>query len=392
MRFFSVVLIVAVLAVLAAVGGARADGHSHRLDNQADEARNQAAESAVSASDLTAQISADSGRIDSLEGTIGSARAELADLQTELARSRTKLDRTRRELAKNASDRKFAGEQLTVVQGNLAERLVAAYTNEEPDALSILLGAATVDEALKSIELHDRLVAQDEALMRRVRTVRAQLESARRRLSELKRVQVTETERVGTAVAEHRETVTALIAQRGALLALRERRHAALASVKVDQRRWTAQATALSAEAAELSRLAAAQPAVTVTPTAPATGGQFIWPVNGPVVSPYGQRWGRLHSGIDISAPAGTPIAASGSGQVVFSGVMSGYGNLVVVQHAGGISTAYAHNSSNAVSVGQAVAQGQTIAYVGCTGHCFGDHVHFEVRVNGSPVDPGAYL
>lgn len=71
---------------------------------------------------------------------------------------------------------------------------------------------------------------------------------------------------------------------------------------------------------------------------------------------------------------------------------MSGYGNLVVIQHAGGIATAYAHNSSNAVSVGQPVVQGQTIASVGCTGRCYGDHVHFEVRVNGTPVDPLGYL
>ena len=110
------------------------------------------------------------------------------------------------------------------------------------------------------------------------------------------------------------------------------------------------------------------------------------------MTSPYGQRWGRLHSGIDIAAPAGTPVAASASGQVVYAGSMGGYGLLVVIQHAGGIATAYAHNSGLSVSVGQSVAQGQTIASVGCTGTCFGDHVHFEVRVGGSAVDPMGYL
>jgi murein DD-endopeptidase MepM/ murein hydrolase activator NlpD len=77
---------------------------------------------------------------------------------------------------------------------------------------------------------------------------------------------------------------------------------------------------------------------------------------------------------------------------VTYVGSMSGYGLIVVVQHANGIATAYAHNSSISVSVGEQVSQGQTIAAVGCTGHCFGDHVHFEVRVGGSPVDPMAYL
>jgi murein DD-endopeptidase MepM/ murein hydrolase activator NlpD len=99
-----------------------------------------------------------------------------------------------------------------------------------------------------------------------------------------------------------------------------------------------------------------------------------------------------LHAGIDIAAPTGTAIAASASGQITYAGSMSGYGLVVVIQHANGISTAYAHNSSISVSLGQTVSQGQTIASVGCTGHCFGDHVHFEVRVNGSPVDPMSYL
>jgi murein DD-endopeptidase MepM/ murein hydrolase activator NlpD len=95
---------------------------------------------------------------------------------------------------------------------------------------------------------------------------------------------------------------------------------------------------------------------------------------------------------VDIAAPAGTPIVASAAGRVLYAGSISGYGLIVVIQHAGGIATAYAHNSSNTVSQGQSVAQGQTIGAVGCTGRCFGDHVHFEIRVGGSPVDPMSYL
>jgi murein DD-endopeptidase MepM/ murein hydrolase activator NlpD len=132
--------------------------------------------------------------------------------------------------------------------------------------------------------------------------------------------------------------------------------------------------------------------------TAPAPGPQpssssgFVWPVQGSVVSPFGQRWGRLHAGIDIAAPAGTAIVAAASGRIIYAGSMSGYGLIVVIQHDAGIATAYAHNSSIFVAEGQAVSQGQTIAAVGCTGRCFGDHVHFEVRAGGNPVDPMAYL
>src|SRR5918997_6570129 len=110
-------------------------------------------------------------------------------------------------------------------------------------------------------------------------------------------------------------------------------------------------------------------------------------PVPGPVVSGYGWRWGRMHKGVDIAAGYGTPIRASASGTVIYAGWMGGYGNLIIVDHGNGLATAYAHQSSFAVG-GGTVAQGQTIGYVGCTGHCYGPHLHFEVRLNGGGVHP----
>lgn len=114
--------------------------------------------------------------------------------------------------------------------------------------------------------------------------------------------------------------------------------------------------------------------------------------MNGAFTSPFGQRWGRLHAGIDIAAPAGTPIRAADSGQVMIAGWMGGYGNYTCVQHTSSLSTCYAHQSSIGVSVGQGVRQSQVIGTVGNTGNSFGDHLHFEVRVGGSPVDPMGYL
>ncbi|MEA2461991.1 MAG: hypothetical protein QOH90_2168, partial [Actinomycetota bacterium] len=120
--------------------------------------------------------------------------------------------------------------------------------------------------------------------------------------------------------------------------------------------------------------------------------GNFIWPVNGPIVSPFGMRWGRLHAGVDIAVPSGTPVHAAAAGTVQLASPTSGYGNYVCIAHGGGISTCYAHNTSFSTSAGAHVSQGQVIAISGCTGHCFGPHVHFEVRVNGAPVDPLGYL
>jgi murein DD-endopeptidase MepM/ murein hydrolase activator NlpD len=99
-----------------------------------------------------------------------------------------------------------------------------------------------------------------------------------------------------------------------------------------------------------------------------------------------------MHEGIDIAVPSGTPVVASASGTVITAGWLGGYGNLVVIDHGNGLATAYGHNSSLAVGGGQQVAQGQVIAYSGSTGHSTGPHVHFEVRVNGTPVDPLGYL
>jgi murein DD-endopeptidase MepM/ murein hydrolase activator NlpD len=130
-----------------------------------------------------------------------------------------------------------------------------------------------------------------------------------------------------------------------------------------------------------------------------ATGsGTLTLPVAGPVTSPFGARTSpttgaqEFHEGIDIGAAQGTPIRAAASGTVTFAGQMSGYGNVVIVQHAGGLQTRYAHQSAMSVTAGQTVAAGEVIGAVGATGEATGPHLHFEVRLNGVAVDPAPYL
>ena len=124
---------------------------------------------------------------------------------------------------------------------------------------------------------------------------------------------------------------------------------------------------------------------------APSAAG-LIWPIDGVVTSGFGMRWGRMHEGLDIAAPIGTPIWAAAAATVIHAGWLSGYGNLVVVDHGNGVATAYGHNSSVTVGVGPFVAQGQLVAYSGNTGHSTGPHVPFAVRINGTAVDPLGYL
>ena len=119
-----------------------------------------------------------------------------------------------------------------------------------------------------------------------------------------------------------------------------------------------------------------------------------IWPAAGYVSSPYGLRFDgtEFHQGIDIAAEMGTPIVATADGVVTAAGWNGGYGNMVDVDHGGGIVTRYGHASALAVTVGQQVRRGEVIAYVGSTGHSTGPHVHYEVRVDGQPVNPAGYL
>ena len=121
----------------------------------------------------------------------------------------------------------------------------------------------------------------------------------------------------------------------------------------------------------------------------------MIWPVGGTMSSPFGFRWGRLHAGIDIAAGEGTPIHAADDGRVVLmqgTGASGGYGNYTCVQHTRSMSTCYAHQVRFGTSMGASVNKGQVIGFVGNTGHSFGAHLHFEVRVYGAPVNPLNYL
>ena len=120
----------------------------------------------------------------------------------------------------------------------------------------------------------------------------------------------------------------------------------------------------------------------------------MIWPVNGPITSPFCERrsWESCHPGIDIGVPGGTPIRAADSGTVRVASMNGGYGNYTCIAHSASLSTCYAHQSRYAVSVGQNVSKGQVIGYIGCTGLCFGDHLHFEVRINGQVTNPMNYL
>jgi murein DD-endopeptidase MepM/ murein hydrolase activator NlpD len=150
-------------------------------------------------------------------------------------------------------------------------------------------------------------------------------------------------------------------------------------------------------EAARRARAAVTRTAGSALDRLP-TGGSgvsptgFIWPVQGVLTSGFGPRWGRMHTGIDIAAPAGTPIHVAKAGDVIYAGWLNGYGNTVVVDHGDGVATLYGHQSRIGSTEGQTLNQGDVLGFVGSTGHSTGNHLHFEVRLDTKPVNPRPYL
>ena len=131
----------------------------------------------------------------------------------------------------------------------------------------------------------------------------------------------------------------------------------------------------------------------TVKPNEAVSSQGFIWPVEGEVLSFFGERSGRVHQGVDISAKKGTKIYAAMAGKVIYSDNELGrYGNMIIIEHKNGYSTVYAHNAKNLVKKGKRVTRGQVIALVGQTGNATGTHLHFEIRKGKETVNPLLYL
>jgi murein DD-endopeptidase MepM/ murein hydrolase activator NlpD len=365
------------------------DGQISSLQSKLEQAR-------ARESSLSAEIASVSQRIRSLETEVGDVSTRLVALEEDLALHERKLARLT-ELYELQTERLvFLRSQYGLSVKRWGDRLVAIYEEEEPTTLDVVLQAESFSGILDQLDYVSALASQDRTIVDHVEGARDHMRELRARTGKTKARVAAVTRVVRIRTEQQRSLKNQLIARQQGLSAARSNRRASLADVRADARQYAGEAAALQAQsanlAAQIRSSQASSPAVTYSSGSgsPSASG-FIWPVGGPVVSPFGWRWGRMHEGVDIAAGYGTPIAAAASGTVIFAGWMGGYGNLIIVDHGGGIATAYAHQSSFAVGGGP-VSQGQTIGYVGCTGHCYGPHLHFEVRVNGSAVDPLGYL
>jgi murein DD-endopeptidase MepM/ murein hydrolase activator NlpD len=325
---------------------------------------------------LSTTIERYSNRIDRLQGDVATLRNREAKVEEELERVQAELKRDEKRLEELRAHLRRA---IRILE----ERLVSIYKSDEPDVLTVVLQSDGFSDLLERYEYLSRIEDQDSAVVGRVRDLRNEMRETVERVKKNR-------DRIAAKERELERTRSTLEARQGALSAARAENEGVLEATRTHRHELEGDLSALSAQVT--SQLAGLPSSPLPAGPIRQGGSGLIWPVNGPVTSPYGMRWGRLHAGIDISAPAGTPIRAAKAGQTAIASPYGGYGNFVCLNHGGGLSTCYAHQSSMATSVGASVSQGQVIGYVGCTGHCFGDHLHFEVRVNGSPQDPLAYL
>lgn len=403
-------LLLALVATLALVGGVGAAPSN--ADRKADVDRKLAAvqqdlrEAQGREGVLTDQVGAYSAKIRLLEEELTPLRARAARLQAELDALRVRLDALTKRLDLERRRLARAEDLLARRQVLLADRLRDVYSRGEPDPLLTLIEAGSLSAAVDTADVLEQVVAQDNTLVQSVSEYTDEVRGTKEKIDAVRRDVADAERRAEAATAAALEAKEVLERERATQQKLRDARARLLDRARGDRQVIQSEAQDLQARSAALGdKIRAAQAAAVASPSggsssgsyAPVTPGTvsasgFAWPVSGPITSGFGPRWGRMHEGLDISGGDGTPIGAAAAGTVILAGVQGGYGNLVVIDHGGGVSTAYAHLSSFAVGVGQAVSQGSVIGGMGTTGNSTGTHLHFEVRVGGAAVDPLGYL
>lgn len=343
------------------------------------------------------------------ETVIGSVSEQLRQIEEQLRQATAELGTIKEQRVAVENDITLNERQLTEAQKRLEgresvfyKRVRDIYINGRLSYLDVVIGSKDFSDFANRLEVLKRIIDSDITLINEIKKERADIEAHKQKL-EADRAKLVELEK--SALAKQAE-IEQKKAERNVVLQKAQNDRATAMQAIEELNASSAQVSAMLKER-QAARAAAAAAAAAAAQSSGGQGasdnwvqgtGQLGWPVSGEITSPYGYRvhpiWGTTiyHSGIDIGVDEGTPVHAADGGVVVWSGWMGGYGYAVVIDHGNGLSTLYGHNSELAVDEGQSVAKGQVISYAGSTGNSTGPHVHFEVRVNGDPVDPMGYL
>jgi murein DD-endopeptidase MepM/ murein hydrolase activator NlpD len=371
-----------------------ADAQAELTETQAQlaQARARIAAARRSKASLDSQIARLDGRLAVIDDRLTRLDGRIADVEGELSDTRKKLEVLRQQLRLKRAQLQKAEDRLQLQLDYFGQRVVLSYKSDDLSYIDVILAASSFEDFVSRMRVVRDLIGGDNDYV-------AQLEATRDEVAREKRAIAVKEAAVDEAVAQLQGQIDQLAelravqaAEQQAAAAARQEKGGALAAVAADLEELERQEDALLAQSATLASIIQGE-------QGGGNGtGAMVWPVSGTVTSGYGWRihpilkTRRLHTGIDIGASYGTAIVAADSGRVIYSTWVGGYGNTIAIDHGRGISTLYAHQSSLAVGYGATVARGQVIGYVGSTGLSTGPHLHFEVRVNGSPVDPMGYL
>jgi peptidoglycan DL-endopeptidase CwlO len=352
---------------------------------------------------LASDIASYTRRINHLQGRISSLERRQLSLDADLDRKRAELEQVQARLRAERARLTRLRARLLVARRALAQRLVELYTSDEPDLMTVVLQSDGFAELLERGEFLRRISDSDRNIVMVVKAAKRDATASEKRLAALER----RAQAVAAAILSRREEVRMvkedLIGTRVGYAHTRAGKQHALFKVRDERENLEGHLTALVSEQRRIqAKLAAVSQQMGSSGSLPVGpvkqgSGQLIWPVNGPITSPFCERraWEACHPGMDIGVPSGTPIRAAAAGKVVLTqgaGSSGGYGNFTCIQHTASMSTCYAHQSSIGVHPGQSVSQGQVIGLSGCTGRCYGPHLHFEVRINGAVTNPMNYL
>ena len=385
-RRVALLLVFIVVAGTAAVVPARAQtsnsDRQRQLRNEIAEIDAEEAAARQVLAEIQARKSIVDARVAELDAQLATARARVVDAEAEVARLTDALTAAQARLVD-------AQAKLDAAKREVERSAAQMYRSARRGARFDYLSVERPDDLVHGSQYLDQVNIDQRNAMQRITTLRDQVAHEREQIALVKQQAdsaALDAQRARDEIDRVRVEIEPIRAEAAAQA---EAEAAQLAALAAKRQQAQQELEAVSAAiAAELQRIAAASGPM------PALGGAGCdaRPTSGSLSSRFGPRWGRLHAGIDIAAPTGTPIYACWPGRVVVAGWQGGYGNTVVIDHGGGRATLYAHQSSIAVSVGQTVNAGAVIGYVGSTGNSTGAHLHFEVRINGNPVDPAPYF
>lgn len=394
-RIVPLVVAIAVLMVMVApvAGATDAEDRLGEIDSEIDALTDQIDGARAKKGSVAAELEAARDRVTAALEELAQAENAVAVVREQIASEEATLADLRRQIDILGGEIASTRQSLVESQEHLESQAVALYMSAASGMGAAIIGFESAADAAITMVYSGNVVESTEQAIDQFTA----LQNEEQRQQDAIDANAIEVELVLRRLSKQKAELDADVERVDALRARAEADVAEtrrlLAAITADIEHFEEHMAGLEVESARIeAEIRAAQEEGGTNP------GVLAWPVSGTLTSPFGYRvhpilgTRRLHAGIDIGAASGSPISAAGDGRVILAGPFGGYGNAVVIDHGGGLTSVYAHQSSVAVGAGQSVSRGQLVGYVGCTGLCTGAHLHFETRENAVPVDPMKYL